>query len=108
MDVWLDYFKHSKMVVIPKPGKPAYNIPKAFHPIVLLNTLGKLFEKVIANQLQWDCTHFNLLHPCQFGGVHQNSTKDAASYLTHLIRTGCHVIMSGRMLPLSRMSTMAL
>ena len=52
MGIWPDYFKHSKTVVIPKPEKPAYNIPKAFHPIVLLNTLGKLFEKVIANWLQ--------------------------------------------------------
>ena len=40
MGVWPDYFKHSKTVVIPKPEKPAYNIPKVFCSIVLLNTLG--------------------------------------------------------------------
>ena len=28
-----------------KPGKPAYNIPKVFRPIILLNMLGKLIEK---------------------------------------------------------------
>ena len=51
---------------------------------MLLNMLGKLFEKVIANRLQWKCACFGLLHPCQFRGVHQNSTEDAGSYLTHL------------------------
>ena len=81
--VWPDYFKTSKTVVIPKPNKPAYNIPKVFRPVVLLNTLGKLFEKVIANRLQWECARFGLVHPCQFGGVQQNSTEDAGSYLTH-------------------------
>ena len=34
--------------------KPAYNTPKAFRPIVLFNTLGKLIEKMIARQLQFD------------------------------------------------------
>jgi len=35
-------------VVIPKLDKPAYNTPKVFRPIVLLNTLGKLIKKMIA------------------------------------------------------------
>ena len=35
-------------MIIPKPGKPTYDTPKAFRPIVLLNTLGKLIEKMIA------------------------------------------------------------
>jgi len=85
---WPDCFKTSKTVIIPKPGKTAYNILKVFRPIVLLNTLGGLFEKAIANRLQWEAAHFGLLHPCQFGGVHQNSTEDAGSYLTHLVHVG--------------------
>jgi len=85
---WPDSFKTSKTVIIPKLDKKDYNIPKAFCPIVLLNTLGKLFEKVIANRLQWEAACFKLLHPCQFGGVRQNSTEDAGSYLTHLVRAG--------------------
>ena len=35
-------------MIMPKLGKPAYDIPKAFRPIILLNTLGKLIEKMIA------------------------------------------------------------
>jgi len=45
---WPKYFKVSTMIVIPKPNKLLYDHPKAFCPIVLLNTLGKLIEKVIA------------------------------------------------------------
>ena len=44
---WLFHFKMSMTVVIPKPNKAIYNSPKFFHPIVLLNTMGKLFEKMI-------------------------------------------------------------
>ena len=86
--VWPDYFKTSKTVVIPNPNTPAYNIPKAFRLIVLLNTHDKLFKKVIANRLQWECACYGLLHPCQFGGIRQNSTKDAGSYLIHLVCAG--------------------
>jgi len=35
---WLNYFKCSLTVIIPKPNKITYNQPKSFHPIVLLNT----------------------------------------------------------------------
>ena len=33
---WPRHFKKSVSVIIPKPGKPAYNTSKAFRPIVLL------------------------------------------------------------------------
>ena len=42
---WPRHFKELVSVIIPKP---AYDILKAFRPIVLLNTLGKLIEKMIA------------------------------------------------------------
>src|SRR5262249_51414047 len=51
---WPSLFKESVSVIIPKPGKPHYSTPKMFRPIVLLNTLGKLFEKMIARRLQFD------------------------------------------------------
>jgi len=44
---WLLHFKTSTTVVIPKPDKTMYNSPKSFRPIVLLNTIGKLIEKMI-------------------------------------------------------------
>jgi hypothetical protein len=48
-------------VVLQKPGKPNYSIPKAYHPIALLNTMGKLLTAVVANQLTYILEHHQLL-----------------------------------------------
>jgi len=56
-------------VIIYKPGKLAYNTSKAFRPIVLLNTFGKLIEKMIARQLQFVAVKYSILHSNQPGGV---------------------------------------
>jgi len=85
---WPKHFKDSISVIIPKPGKPSYSTPKSFRPIVLLNTIGKLIEKMISNRLQFDMIKFDLVHPNQIGGVRQRSTEDARLFLTHLVRTG--------------------
>ena len=86
--VWLKKLKESKTVVIPKAGKPSYDVLKAFRSIVLLNMMGKLFEKIIANCLQFGAAKEGILHLCQFGGVCQNSTKDTGIYLIHLVHMG--------------------
>ena len=71
-----------------------YNIPKAFRPIVLLNTIDKLIEKVISHWLQFHLSANGFLDPNQLGGIRQQSTINAGMYLTHLIHTGwakeCH------------------
>jgi hypothetical protein len=82
---WPAEFKASTMVVIPKAGKLLYDTPKLFHPIVLLNTLGKMFEKMLSNRLQFEAAEHGDLHPNQFGGVCQNSTEDAGCFLTHIV-----------------------
>jgi hypothetical protein len=85
---WPAHFKESLSVIIPKPGKASYSTPKSFRPIVLLNTLGKLVEKMLARRLQFDGVAHNAFEPNQFGGVAQRSTKDAGIYLTHLVQAG--------------------
>ena len=91
---WPDQFKKSTSIIIPKPNKVSYNTPKAFRPIVLLNTMGKLIEKVISHRLQFHLSANGFLDPNQLGGIRQWSTIDAGIYLTHLIHTGwakkCH------------------
>jgi hypothetical protein len=58
---WPAEFKASTTVVIPKPGKPLYDTPKSFCPIVLLNTLGKMFEKILSNRLQFEAAKHRVL-----------------------------------------------
>ena len=82
---WPTHFKDSISVIIPKPNKPDYTIPKAYRPIALLNTLGKLLTKILANRLQHDAVEFGLLHRDQFGGVKGHSTIDAGLVLTDFI-----------------------
>ena len=82
---WYRHFKESVSVIIPKLGKLAYDISKVFRPIVLLNTLGKLIEKMIARQLQFDAVKYGIHHPKQLGGVVQKSTEDTGMFLTHLV-----------------------
>ena len=72
-------------MIIPKPGKSTYDTFKVFRPIVLLNTLGKFIEKIIAGQLQFDVVKYRILHLNQLGGVAQQSTKDASVFLTYLV-----------------------
>jgi hypothetical protein len=85
---WPAHFKESLSAIILKPGKASYSTPKSFRPIVLLNTLGKLVEKMLAHRLQFDSVAHNAFEPNQFGGIAQRSTKDAGIYLTHLVRAG--------------------
>ena len=85
---WPLHFKKSTMVVIPKPNKKSYDSPKAFRPIVLLNTVGKLIEKVIGDRLQFHVASNDFIHLCQLGGLKFKSTIDVGVALTHIICSG--------------------
>ena len=82
---WPLHFKISITIVIPKPNKASYNSPKLFRPIVLLNTLGKLIEKVIGDRLQFHTISNNFIHQCQLGSLKFKAISDAGIALTHFI-----------------------
>ena len=54
-------WKTAIIIVLKKPGKPDYTVPGAYRPISLLNTLGKLLEKVIARRLTFYAETHKLL-----------------------------------------------
>jgi len=66
-------WQHSKVVMIPKPGKD-HSKTKGWRPITLINCIGKLGEKVVADRLQ----ESGLLHRHQFGSVKGRSATEAA------------------------------
>ena len=53
LEYWPLHFRSLLLIIIPKLNKIFYDSPKSFCFIVLLNTLGKLIEKVIGGRLQF-------------------------------------------------------
>ena len=84
---WLFHFKTSTTIIIPKPNKTLYNSPKSFCPIVLLNIIGKLFEKMIMKRMQFLTISNDFIYLCQLDSLKHRSTMDAGITLTHLIQS---------------------
>jgi len=61
---WPSHFKVFTSIIIPKPNKTLYDTPKTFRPIILLNTLGKLIEKVVSERLQFQPLSNNSIYSC--------------------------------------------
>jgi len=88
LDFWPSYFKISTTIVISKSNKTLYNSPKVFRPIVLLNTLGKLIERVIGKRLQFYVVSNSFTHQSQLSGLKFKSTLDTGVALTYFIHMG--------------------
>ena len=76
------------MIIIPKPNKISYDSLKLFKPIVLLNMLGKLIEKVIRERIQFYVVTNDFIHPSQLNGLKFKSIIDAGVTLMHIICLG--------------------
>jgi len=55
-------------IVLHKPGKPRYDIPKAYWPIALMNTIGKLLSVIVVEELVYMCEQHSLLPNHHFRG----------------------------------------
>lgn len=61
------HFEHSATVVIPKPGKPSCKETKAYRPMALMNTIGKILDSVMARRLQYYTEQYHLLPRKPYG-----------------------------------------
>ncbi|KAI0995822.1 hypothetical protein K3495_g12360 [Podosphaera aphanis] len=80
-------FKESTTIVLRKPQKPRYDTRKAYRPIALLNTMGKLLEKLIAKRISRTAETHHLLPEEQMGARPNRSTVTAIEMLTEQIQT---------------------
>jgi hypothetical protein len=80
-------WKSFTMVVLHKPGKPRYNMPKACRPITLLNTMWKVLTAMVAELLTHVTEKYQLLLANHFGGRLGCSTTNAMHLLMHSIKT---------------------
>jgi hypothetical protein len=74
-------------IVLCKPGKPNYEVPKAYRPIALINTLWKVLTAILAEQLTFFAEKHQLLPSHHFGGRPGRTTTDAMHLLTHRIKS---------------------
>ncbi|KAK9778919.1 putative Zinc knuckle [Seiridium cardinale] len=70
-------FRKSTTVVLWKPGKDNYTVPKAYRPIALLNTVGKIMNAIIARRLSYLAETHGLLPDSHMGGRKRRSTEHA-------------------------------
>jgi ribonuclease HI/exonuclease III len=73
-------------IVLRKPGKPRYDVPKAYRPIALLNTLSKVLTSIIAEQLTFFSEKYQLLPTQHYGGRPARTTTDALHALIYKIK----------------------
>lgn len=82
---WLAHFKELFFIMILKPNKVSYDFLKIFHPIISLNTLGKLIKKVIRECFWFHGILNKFIYSNQLGELKQQSITNAGTFLTYLI-----------------------
>lgn len=78
-------WKESITVALRKPGKGDYSQPKAYRPIALLNTMGKLMESVLAVRLSYWMESSQLIPRDHIGGRKLAGVEGAIHLLTERI-----------------------
>ena len=74
-------------VVLDKPGKPSDDSPSSFRIIVLLQTISKFLERIVASRLSAIARYVGLLHRNQCGSLPSLSSFNACTALTETVRT---------------------
>jgi ribonuclease HI len=72
-----EQWRNSSIIVLRKPGKPNYRIPKAYRPIELLCSIGKVLSSVVAEDIIRASDRLGLLPSHQFGSRPGRATTDA-------------------------------
>ena len=75
-----------KTVVLCKIACPNYTIPKAYRPIALYNTMGKVISGVMTDITVFLTVCHNLLPSWHFSGLPGKMTSDSLLYLMHHVK----------------------
>ena len=78
-------WKHAIVVPIQKHGKPRKELG-SYRPISLTSNLGKVYERVIKNRLEYHCESKKVFPVCQADYRRERSVTD------HLVKLGEHVV----------------
>ena len=86
-NLYYEPWKEFTTIVLRKPGKPSYEVPKAHRPIALISTMAKVLTAIVAEDLSRAIEQHQLLPKTHFGGRPGRSTSDAIHYLIDKIHT---------------------
>lgn len=86
LGVYHQAWKDSITCVLRKPGKPSYEVPKAYRPIALLSTIGKILSAIVAEDITRILEAESQLPDTHFGGRPNRTTTDALQYLVERIK----------------------
>ncbi|KAJ5198762.1 uncharacterized protein N7498_007879 [Penicillium cinerascens] len=78
-------WRHAKIIPLRKPNKEDYTIAKAWRPISLLATLGKILESVVSERISHAVETHGLLPTSHFGARKQRSAEQALLLLQEQI-----------------------
>ncbi|QRW06349.1 Reverse transcriptase from transposon X-element protein [Ceratobasidium sp. AG-Ba] len=85
-DLYPSDWRHLRTVVLRKPGKPDYSVPKAYCPIALLNIVSKILSSCVATRLNTLAEQHNWLPAHHFRGRPGRTTTDALHLLLKQIK----------------------
>ena len=84
-------WKEARIVMIPKPGKD-HSLVKGWRPIVLANTIGKLAEKMVAEEIQ---EQRELWHPLAYAGRKGRGAMDLVMLAKSMLENNSDLRMVG-------------
>lgn len=80
-------FRAARTVAIRKPGKDDYTLPKAWRPIALLSTVGKVIEAITAAHIRRLAEKHSMLPAQQMGARPNRSTETALDLIVNQVHT---------------------
>jgi ribonuclease HI len=84
---YVDTWREFTTVVLRKPGKPNYEVPKAHRPIALLCTMAKVLTAIVAEDISYLVEKEFLLPESHYGGRPGRMTTDAVHVLVDKIKS---------------------
>jgi hypothetical protein len=87
-EVFPKRWKTAKLIPIVKPGKENSDEVSKFRPISLLNTGGKVLEKLLINRINHHVFAHDIMNKNQYGFTPQSSTTDAAMAVKGFVEEG--------------------
>ena len=87
LNLYYEPWKEFTTIVLRKPSKPSYEVPKAYRPIALLSSLAKVLTSLVAETISKLVETHQLLPKTHFGGRPGRTTTDAIHYIVHKIKS---------------------